>query len=91
MKQYLRERHERERNSVLTGIILTLTVHVCAALLVSFNGIKYLYPPPAENTFLTAIIARGFEKKLRVRGDSFFDNKAISWHGNCPPRLYSAR
>ncbi len=52
MKQYLRERHERERNSVLTGIILTLTVHVCAALLVSFNGIKYLYPPPAENTFL---------------------------------------
>ena len=52
MKQYLRERHERERNSVLTGIIMTLTVHVCAALLVSFNGIKYLYPPPAENTFL---------------------------------------
>ncbi len=52
MKQYLRERHERERNSVVTGIVLTLTVHVCAALLVSFSGIKYLYPPPAENTFL---------------------------------------
>ncbi|MBO4475173.1 MAG: hypothetical protein J5737_00415 [Bacteroidales bacterium] len=52
MKQYLRERHERERNSVLTGIVLTVTVHVCAALLVSFSGIKYLYPPPAENSFL---------------------------------------
>ena len=52
MKQYLRERNERERNSVLTGIVLTVTVHLCAALLVSFSGIKYLYPPPAENTFL---------------------------------------
>jgi len=52
MKQYLRERRDRERNSVVTGIVLTLTVHVCAALLVSFSGIKYLYPPPAENTFL---------------------------------------
>ena len=52
MKQYLRERGERERNSVLTGIVMTLVVHVCAAALVSFTGIKYLYPPPAENTFL---------------------------------------
>ena len=52
MKQYLRERGERERNSVLTGIVLTLVVHVCAAVLVSFTGIKYLYPPPPENTFL---------------------------------------
>ena len=52
MKQYLRERGERERNSVMTGIILTLVVHVCAAVLVSFTGIKYLYPPPPENTFL---------------------------------------
>jgi outer membrane biosynthesis protein TonB len=52
MKQYLRERHESERNSTLTGIVLTIVVHVCAVFLVSFTGIKYLYPPPAENTFL---------------------------------------
>ena len=52
MKQYLRERNERERNSTLTGIVLTLTVHVCAALLVSFTGIKYLYPPPEEKSIL---------------------------------------
>lgn len=52
MKQYLRERGERERNSVVTGIAMTLAVHICAALLVSFTGIKYLYPPPAESTFL---------------------------------------
>jgi hypothetical protein len=52
MKQYLRERNERERNSVLTGIVLTVAVHVCAAVLVSFTGIKYLYPPPPESTML---------------------------------------
>ena len=52
MKQYLRERNERERNSVVTGIVLTVAVHVCAVLLVSFTGIKYLYPPPAETTFV---------------------------------------
>ena len=46
MKQYLRERGERQRNAVMTGIIMTLAVHVSAALLVSFTGIKYLYPPP---------------------------------------------
>ncbi len=52
MKQYLRERNERERNSVMTGIVMTLAIHICAAVFVSFTGIKYLYPPPAENTFL---------------------------------------
>lgn len=52
MKQYLRERHESERNSTLMGIVLTLALHVAAVFLVSFTGIKYLYPPPAENTFL---------------------------------------
>ena len=52
MKQYLRERNERERNSVATGILMTLVIHGCAVLLVSFTGIKYLYPPPPENTFL---------------------------------------
>ena len=69
MKQYLRERHERERNSVLTGIILTLTVHVCAALLVSFNGIKYLYPPPAENTFLLDFEAEQIELDQKTGRD----------------------
>lgn len=52
MKEYLRERNERERNATITGIALTLVLHVCAILVVSFSGIKYLYPPPPESTFL---------------------------------------
>lgn len=34
------------------GIMLTLAVHVAALLTVSFSGLKYIYPPPPENTFL---------------------------------------
>lgn len=52
MKEYLRERNEREHNATMTGIFMTLAIHVCAVLLVSFTGIKYLYPPPPESTFL---------------------------------------
>lgn len=52
MKEYLRERNEREHNAKVTGIVLTLVLHACAVLLVSFSGIKYIYPPPPENTFL---------------------------------------
>lgn len=52
MKQYLRERNVRERNSVVTGVVLTLALHVAALLLVSFTGIKYLYPPPQETSFI---------------------------------------
>ena len=52
MKQYIRERKERERNSVITGVVMTVVVHLCALCLISFSGIKYLYPPPPESTFL---------------------------------------
>lgn len=52
MKEYLRERNERERNSTLGGIALTLGVHICAVLFVSFSGLSYIYPPPEENSFM---------------------------------------
>ena len=61
MKQYLRERNERERNSIASGIIMTLALHACALVFVSFSGIKYLYPPPAETTFLL-----DFEEEVEV-------------------------
>lgn len=52
MKEYQRERNEREHNATVTGVVLTLALHVCAVILVSFTGIKYLYPPPPESTML---------------------------------------
>ena len=52
MKEYLRERENRGRNASLTGIALTLLVHVAALCLVSFTGLKYIYPPPEESSFV---------------------------------------
>jgi hypothetical protein len=52
MKQYLRDREKEYKASAVTGIVLTVSVHLLACLLCGFTGMKYLYPPPQEQTFL---------------------------------------
>lgn len=52
MKEYLKERHIRERNSRISGIILTLAGHAAAFVAVSFSGLSYIYPPPEETSML---------------------------------------
>lgn len=47
-----RIRQEVERKGTVTGIVLTVAVHVCAIALVSFTGLKYIYPPPEEQAML---------------------------------------
>ena len=41
-----------ERNARIIGIIMTLVVHACTICLINFTGLKYIYPPPKETTFL---------------------------------------
>ena len=43
---------KRERSSAVTGIILTVVLHASALALVSFTGLDYIYPPPAEQSVL---------------------------------------
>ena len=45
-------RQKRERNATVTGILMTVALHACALVLVSFTGLKYLYPPPQEQSML---------------------------------------
>jgi len=52
MKPYLREREKEARISRITGIVLTVAVHLLACLLFTFTGLKYIDPPPQEQTFL---------------------------------------
>lgn len=52
MKEYLRERKRIEDRSKVTGITLTVLLHAAAVCLVSFSGLKYIYPPPEESSFL---------------------------------------
>lgn len=52
MKQYLREREREAKVSTTTGIVLTVAVHLVVILSCAFTGLKYIYPPPEEQTFL---------------------------------------
>ena len=45
-------RQKRERNATITGIAMTAVLHICALVLVSFTGLKYIYPPPQEQAML---------------------------------------
>lgn len=52
MKEYLRIREARRKAAVVSGLVLTLGVHAVAVAIVSFSGMKYIWPPPQEQTFL---------------------------------------
>ena len=52
MKPYLRERQAHEKFAKTLGIVLAAVLHVAAAILLVFTGVKYLYPPPEEQTFI---------------------------------------
>lgn len=52
MKAYLREREKESKVSTVTGIALTVAIHVLACVLFAFSGLKYIYPPPQEQTFV---------------------------------------
>ena len=52
MKEYQRTRTEREHSAVVVGLLLTIGLHAGALALVSFTGIKYLWPPPEETAML---------------------------------------
>ena len=45
-------RQKRERNALITGILMTVVLHAGALVLVSFTGLKYIYPPPQEQSML---------------------------------------
>ncbi|MCR5003820.1 MAG: hypothetical protein K5984_05555 [Bacteroidales bacterium] len=51
-QEYKRVRQKQESASTLTGIILTVGIHVLACATLGFTGIKYIYPPPPESTFV---------------------------------------
>lgn len=52
MKEYLREREREAKASTATGAVLTIGIHLVLILCGTFTGLKYLYPPPQEQTFL---------------------------------------
>lgn len=52
MADYKQDRKRQETNSVLSGITLTVLVHVALVLLGVWSGLNYLYPPPQEQAMI---------------------------------------
>ena len=68
MKEYLREREKRGRTSVIIGLAMTVVVHVGAVSLCSFSGLKYIWPPPQEQTFVIDFTEEEDETVRQERG-----------------------
>lgn len=52
MKEYLQIREKKRRTAIALGVVVTLFAHAGVLLVCSFHGLKYIWPPPAESTFL---------------------------------------
>lgn len=52
MEQYIQKRQRQSGIAKGTGIVLTVGVHLVLVVFGAFSGMKYLYPPPPEQTFL---------------------------------------
>lgn len=52
MESDRREQKRIDRNAGITGIVLTVAVHVCIVAVGLSSGLKYIYPPPEEQTLL---------------------------------------
>lgn len=52
MEEYRRIRERRARISTATGIVLTLACHAALGCFGVFHGLKYVWPPPEERSFV---------------------------------------
>ena len=48
MEQYLRERERQEKRSRVTGVALTVSMHIALLICCFITGFTYLDPPPPE-------------------------------------------
>lgn len=66
MKEYLREREHKKKVATIWGLALTIGIHAGGVALCSFSGIKYLWPPPQEESF---VIDFSEEEEIPVKRD----------------------
>lgn len=52
MKEFMSNREKSRNISNILGVSLAVGIHLAAALLISFNGLTYIYPPPEESSFV---------------------------------------
>lgn len=67
MSSQIREKNERK--AAIIGIILTVALHLCGLVLIKFNGLKYIYPPPKESALLLDF-SEQVQQPIAVRGST---------------------
>ncbi|MBR1871604.1 MAG: hypothetical protein IJ795_00150 [Bacteroidales bacterium] len=70
MEKYRQDRERQRKVAGGTGILLTVGVHLVLALAGTFTGMKYLYPPPPEQTFLIDFTEPEARQPRQVRDGS---------------------
>ncbi|MBR1574407.1 MAG: hypothetical protein IJ652_06125 [Bacteroidales bacterium] len=70
MASYRQEREKQLKVARGTGVLLTVGVHVVLAVFGVFSGVKYLYPPPPEQTFLIDFTEPETVRPRQVRNGS---------------------
>ena len=67
MEPYIQERERQRKLAGGTGILLTVGVHLVLVVFGAFSGMKYLYPPPPEQTFLIDFSEPELQRPRQVR------------------------
>lgn len=70
-REFIRIRETERKRATAIGIVLTVLLHGFAAAFVSFTGLKYIWPPPEENTFVVDFIEEEIPKpKPKIRASA---------------------
>lgn len=59
---YKYKRDKQNKLSIVTGAVLTVTIHLSVVSIGFFSGFKYIYPPPEEKSILIDFSEAEFEK-----------------------------
>lgn len=66
-EQYREVRHRQEKLSKVTGIVFTVAAHLLLIAVGFFSGLKYIYPPPPEQSILIDFTESEVVKPVQVR------------------------
>lgn len=67
---YRDQRKKQERNSNVTGAVVTVAAHVVVLGIGAFSGLKYIYPPPEEKSILIEFEQESVQDPLRAQSST---------------------
>lgn len=66
---YLRGRASESRTATIVGLLMAFGLNATLLGAISFSGFKYIYPPPAEDSFVLDFTVEEYEKPKEIVSD----------------------